>query len=95
MARRSHQYYRYPFSLDQTSKVLDECLMTILVTIYAYRYFAQILKLATKFPFDEDNLKVTFTWSNFQGKDMKPGTSFLWLILYHLTLNLYFCSFKL
>lgn len=39
------------------------------------RYFGELEQMASKFPFDDDNLKVAFGWTNFAGKDTKPGKS--------------------
>lgn len=36
-------------------------------------YLAQLARLPTRFPLDEDGIKVNFSWFNFAGKEKKSG----------------------
>lgn len=38
------------------------------------RYAGQLQHLAAKFPFDDDHIKVVFSWNNFAGKESRPST---------------------
>lgn len=48
-------------------------MVTGVANVLIDRYYGELQQLAAKFPFDDDNLKVAFAWTNFSGKDNKPG----------------------